>query len=199
MSSIPRIPPQGIWCPAVTFFDHAKDELDIPAQEKYYSYLASTGLAGLVIMGTNAEAFLLTREERFQLISTARSAVGPVFPLMAGCGSHSTKQTLELINDAHKAGANYALVLPAAYFGKATTPGAIMRFFGEVAEKSPLPIVIYNFPAVCNGIDLDSEIIATLAMKHSNIVGVKLTCASVGKIVRLSAELPAERFATFGK
>jgi dihydrodipicolinate synthase/N-acetylneuraminate lyase len=61
-----------------------------------------------------------------------------------------------------------------------------------------LPIIIYNFPAVCNGIDLDSATIARLAKKYDNIVGVKLTCGAVAKITRLAAEFPPEKFATFG-
>ncbi|TVY81205.1 putative 4-hydroxy-2-oxoglutarate aldolase [Lachnellula suecica] len=192
------IPPSGIWCPAVTFFNHEKDTIDLVSQKKYYEYLSTSGLAGLVILGTNAEAFLLTREERFQLIQAAREAVGPSFPLMAGVGAHSTKQVLELISDAAKAGANYVLVLPPAYFGKATTLAVIEKFYSDISASSPLPIIIYNFPAVCNGIDLDSEFITKLAKKHSNIVGVKLTCASVGKITRLAASLPSSEFATFG-
>lgn len=59
-----KVPPSGVWCPAVTMFDHDTDTLDLDSQAKYYSYLSKTGLAGLVILGTNAEAFLLTREER---------------------------------------------------------------------------------------------------------------------------------------
>ena len=192
------VPKPGVWCPAVTFFNPATDELDLEAQSKYYSYLSRSGLTGLVILGTNAETLLLTREERAALLATARKAAGPDYPIMAGVGGHSTKQVLEYIADAHKAGANYVLVLPAAYFGKQTTPSVIMRFYDEVAEKSPLPIVIYNFPAVCNGIDLDSETITAIAKKHKTVVGVKLTCASVGKIVRLAASLKPEEFSTFG-
>jgi 2-keto-3-deoxy-L-rhamnonate aldolase len=194
----PHIPTQGVWCPAITFFDRATDTIDWPAQKKYFSYLSTTGLAGLVILGTNAEAFLLTTKERFELISVAREAVGPDFPLMAGVGSHSTKQTLEFIDDAKKAGANYVLCLPPAYFGKATTPAVIENFFNEVATASPLPIVIYNFPGVCNGVDLDSGIITSIAKKNSNVVGVKLTCGSVGKITRLAATFSPSQFAIFG-
>ncbi|EFE40789.1 hypothetical protein TRV_04481 [Trichophyton verrucosum HKI 0517] len=194
----PRVPSAGVWCPAVTFFDPATDELDLPAQKEYYAYLARSGLTGLVILGTNAEAFLLTREERAQLISTARAAVGPDYPLMAGVGGHSTRQVLQFIQDAVTAGANYVLVLPPAYFGKATTPKVIRAFFREVAESSPLPVVIYNFPGVCNGVDLDSEMITAIARDNSNVVGVKLTCASVGKITRLVAVLAADRFSIFG-
>jgi 4-hydroxy-2-oxoglutarate aldolase len=117
---------------------------------------------------------------------------------MAGVGGHSTRQVLEFIDDAAAAGANYALCLPPGYFGKQTTPAVVERFFDDVAASSKLPIVIYNFPAVCNGIDLDSGTITKLAQRHPNIVGVKLTCGSVAKIVRLAAVLPADEFATFG-
>lgn len=192
------IPPNGVWCPAVTMFDPETDTLDLEAQAKYYAYLSKTGLAGLVILGTNAEAFLLTREERKALIATARKACGPNFPLMAGVGAHSTRQVLEFIEDAADAGANYVLCLPPGYFGKATTPAVVNSFFDDVATNSSLPIVIYNFPGVCNGVDLDSATITKLAQKHANIVGVKLTCGSVAKIVRLAAVLPKEQFATFG-
>ncbi|KAF2769980.1 aldolase [Teratosphaeria nubilosa] len=192
-----RVPPAGVWAPAVTFFDPVTDELDLQSQAKYYKYL-SQYLTGLVILGTNAETFLLTRDERAELLKTARQAVGPDYPIMAGVSGHSTKQVLEFINDAHQAGSDYALVLPCAYFGKQTTPKVIMNFYSQIATASPLPIVIYNFPGVCNGIDIDSDTMTTLAKNHNNIVGTKLTCASVGKITRLAATFPETQFATYG-
>jgi 4-hydroxy-2-oxoglutarate aldolase len=111
-----QVPPAGVWCPAVTLFDPVTDKVDFENQARYFHYLSTTGLAGLVILGTNAETMLLTREERKTLIATARRAVGP-FPIMAGVGAHSTAQTLEFISDAAAAGANSVLVLPNAYFG----------------------------------------------------------------------------------
>ncbi|OGM47264.1 dihydrodipicolinate synthetase family protein [Aspergillus bombycis] len=184
----PHVPKAGVWCPAITFFDHSTDTIDLVAQKKYYSYLSKTGLAGLVILGTNSEAFLLTREERAQCIAAAREAVGPDFPLMAGVGAHSTKQVLELAHDAAAAGANYLLVLPPAYFGKATTMGVVKKFFADVARQSPLPVVVYNFPGSA----------ASRGDGKSNVVGVKLTCASVGKITRLAATFKPEEFAVYG-
>ncbi|KAK5662073.1 hypothetical protein OQA88_10187 [Cercophora sp. LCS_1] len=109
-------PPSGIWTPAVTLFT-ASDTIDLDVQGKYYAYLASTGLAGLVILGTNAETFLLTREERRELLVLARKSCPPGFPIMAGVGGHSTKQVLEFVSDAADAGADWVLVLPPAYFG----------------------------------------------------------------------------------
>ncbi|KAF2850959.1 aldolase [Plenodomus tracheiphilus IPT5] len=192
------VPPSGVWCPAVTFFDPKSDALDLEAQAWYFAHLSTTGLAGLVILGTNAETMLLTREERKILVATARRAVGPCFPLMAGVGGHSTAQVLEHVSDAAAAGADSVLVLPPAYFGPATTPHVLEAFYGQVAAGCSLPIVLYNFPGVCNGVDLDSAFITAMAEKHPNIVGVKLTCGSVAKITRLAAALPKERFAVFG-
>lgn len=142
-SKASHVPPAGVWAPAITFFDPQSDELDLHSQKKYYKYL-SQHLTGLVILGTNAETFLLTREERAALLKCAREAVGPGYPIMAGTGGHSTKQVLEYIRDAEEAGADYALVLPCAYFGKATTAKVINNFYSEVAEKSRLPVVIYK-------------------------------------------------------
>ncbi|KAL2834740.1 hypothetical protein BJY01DRAFT_239002 [Aspergillus pseudoustus] len=193
-----KVPPGGVWAPAITFFNHKADTLDTEAQAKYYAYLSKTGLAGLVVLGTNSETFLLTREERKTLLVTARQAVGDTYPIMAGVSGHGTKQVLEFINDAADAGANYALLLPPAYFGKQTTKEVIENFFDDVARESPLPIVIYNFPTVCNGIDLDSATIASLARRHANIVGVKLTCGAVAKITRLAAEFTPDQFAVYG-
>ncbi|KAL4934068.1 dihydrodipicolinate synthase family protein [Aspergillus undulatus] len=193
-----KVPPSGVWAPAITFFNHATDTLDTASQSQYYTYLSKTGLSGLVVLGTNSETFLLTREERKTLLVTARQAVGDIFPIMAGVSGHSTKQVLEFINDAADAGADYALLLPPAYFGKQSTSEVVRGFFEDVARESVLPIVIYNFPTVCNGVDLDSKTIADLARKFPNIVGVKLTCGSVAKITRLSAELPAGSFAAYG-
>lgn len=86
-----KVPPSGIWAPAVTFFDPQTDELDLESQAKYYKYL-SQHLTGLVILGTNAETLMLTREERLALLKCAREAVGPEYPIMAGVGGHSTKR-----------------------------------------------------------------------------------------------------------
>jgi 4-hydroxy-2-oxoglutarate aldolase len=189
----PNVPSSGVWVPAVTFFDPNTGRLDLQAQRKYFTYLKSTGLAGIVVLGSNAEALLLTRDERIAMTVCARQAVGPDYPLMVGVSGFSVIQVQEYID-----GADYGLLLPSAYYGPATTKDVVFSFYDEVAKTSPLPIVIYNFPGVTNGVDLDSVTISALAKANpGKIVGVKLTCGSVAKITRLSAELPSDDFATF--
>ncbi|CAO2656035.1 Nn.00g048380.m01.CDS01 [Neocucurbitaria sp. VM-36] len=194
----PNPPAPGVWCPAVTFYDTTTSHLDLAAQKQYFTYLSKSGLTGLVILGSNAEAFLLTRDEKIALVKAAREAVGPDYPLMVGVSGFSVPQVLENIQDAIAAGANYGLLLPAAYYGAATSKEVAIGFYDEVAKKSELPIVIYNFPGICNGVDLDSVTIAQLATRNpGKIVGVKLTCGSVAKITRLCAELPSGSFSVY--
>jgi 4-hydroxy-2-oxoglutarate aldolase len=191
-------PAPGVWCPAVTFYDPATGALDLDAQNQYFTYLSKSGLTGLVILGSNAEAFLLTRDERIALMKAARASVGPNYPLMMGVSGFSVAQVLENIEDAIQAGANYGLLLPASYYGAATSKEVVTGFYNEVAQKSDLPLIIYNFPGICNGVDLDSNTIAELAQRNpGRIVGVKLTCGSVAKITRLAAELSSETFSTY--
>ncbi|KAK4103292.1 aldolase [Parathielavia hyrcaniae] len=196
-------PPQGVWCPAVTLYDPTTDTLDLESQARYFAHLARKGgLAGLVVLGTNAEPFLLTREERRSVLALARDVLGPTYPLMVGVGGHSSRQVREFVADAAAVGVRWVLVLPPGYFGRVDGVGRVVEgFYDEVckvAREVGVGVVVYNFPGVCGGVDLDSETIARLAKKHDNVVGVKLTCGSVAKITRLAAEFPPDRFAVFG-
>ncbi|KAF1968691.1 dihydrodipicolinate synthase [Bimuria novae-zelandiae CBS 107.79] len=193
-----KIPAPGVWTPAVTFFDPTTGALDLASQKQYFAYL-SRHVTGLVVLGSNAEAFLLTREERIALVKCARDAVGPGYPLIVGISGFSVVQTLEYAEDAKRSGADFGLVLPAAYYGGSTSKEVVNGYFDDVAQGTDLPIVIYNFPGQCNGVDLDSVTIAAIAKRNpGKVVGVKLTCGSVAKITRLTAELSSKEFTTFG-
>ena len=94
---------------------------------------------------------------------------------------------------------NYLLTLPPAYFGKESMPPAVIKeFYMEVSRASALPTVLYNFPGVCNGVDMDSGLITDITSSASKVVGVKLTCGSVAKVTRLAATFAPDEFAVFG-
>ena len=76
------------------------------------------------------------------------------------------------------------------------SPSLINYAVGKVADASPIPTMVYNFPKVTAGIDLDSETIAALGA-HPNIVGTKLSCGHLGKLTRLVTSLSADSFAAF--
>lgn len=73
------------------------------------------------------------------------------------------------------------------------TQDAIVAFFEELADASPVPVVIYNFPGVVAGLDVNSEMLERLA-QHPNIVGVKLTCGGIAKVARVTAQFKPEDF-----
>lgn len=112
-------PPPGVYTPAVTFFN-PDGSLDLASQSTYFAYL-SRHVTGLVVLGSNAEAFLLTREERRALVKCAKEAVPKGYPLIVGISGFSVVQTVEFAGDAKEEGAGWGLLLPGAYYGGATS------------------------------------------------------------------------------
>lgn len=173
-----RAPPAGIYPPLVNFF-HEDSSLDLDSIKQHAVRTAKAGVTGLVIMGSNGEAMHLEREERVAIVSTIRKALDAEgltsFPLIIGCGQQSKRSTLLTIQDAKDAGGDFALVLPPSYWPVAMSKPNVTKYFKELADESALPILIYNFPLVANGVTVDSDQMIELA-KHDNIVGCKLTC-----------------------
>ena len=94
---------------------------------------------------------------------------------------------IEETQAAAAAGADFALVLVPSYFHFALDSAAINQFFIEVADSSPIPVVVYNFPGVVAGLDVNSEMLDLLGA-HANIAAVKLTCGGIGKVARVAAK-----------
>ncbi|KAI5368319.1 putative aldolase-type TIM barrel, aldo/keto reductase, aldo-keto reductase [Septoria linicola] len=195
--------PAGVWCPVVSLYkDTPRQELDLEASYTYFQHLIRTGVNGLVLQGSTAEAALLSPEERIDLTRTARKAATdlgvPRFPIAAGISGQSTNETLRLVDDAAAAaaGADFGLLLPPSYWPKAISNDAIVDFYREVADHARIPIIVYDFPGVTSGVDLGVDMLSRLA-PHPNIVGVKLTCANAGKVTSLTAKYAPSEFAVF--
>ncbi|KAK1770055.1 aldolase [Phialemonium atrogriseum] len=196
MTTTTRLP-TGVYVPMLAFFTPS-DTIDVPATQRHAARLLAAGVAGLVVHGSNGEAAHLSREERCvgvrAVADAARHAAdkpGRV-PVIAGCGAQSVRETVELCAEARGAGATHALVLPPGYYAGLLGPAGLVDFFAEVADRSPLPVLVYNFPAAAHGVDLDSDVLLRIAA-HPNVVGVKLTCGNTGKLARVAAEAPKVR------
>ncbi|KAF3010350.1 hypothetical protein E8E14_008776 [Neopestalotiopsis sp. 37M] len=200
-SNIAAKPPYGVYTPLVTFFDE-DESIDFSAMESHLRRMAEAGVAGLVLQGSNGEAPHLDHEERQAVIKKARSILDAngftQVKLIVECGASSVRETVRYIAEAKAAGADFALVLPPAYWAPAMTPAVVENFFSAVAEVSELPFLIYNFPTVTSGIDISSDSIVRLGRKHpGKIVGCKLTCGNLGKLQRVWTNLPEDSFAAF--
>jgi L-threo-3-deoxy-hexylosonate aldolase len=117
-------------------------------------------------------------------------------PIVAGAGAPSTRESIILAKEAAIAGADFVMVIPPGYYAStlAGNRAAVRQFFVDIAEASPVPIIVYNFPGVSGGLDLDSEMVVDIAKASPNVAGVKLTCASVGKITRITAVVDDAEF-----
>lgn len=201
----PLVP--GFYVPTVCFFNPETEDLDVDAISKHAVRLAQAGVTGLTVHGSNGEAVHLSNEERNTATKATRKALDDAgfhsMPLMAGCSAQSTRETIKLCQEAHASGADSALILSAAYYRGLLASDSIVNFYRDVADASPIPIVIYNYPPVVSGLDLDSDTLITLS-KHPNIAGCKFTCGNTGKLNRVASAQPpfstdsASSFLCFG-
>lgn len=193
--------PPGIYVPMPTFFlSEPTDEqpVDVDTVARHVKFLCESGVHGVVCMGSTGEAVHLTEDERKSVLTAARKAIdetGTKAKLLAGCSEESVVGTLNLIKQAKEVGADYAMVLPPSYFLSwvANKAEVLETFFTKVADKSPLPIVIYNYPAATRQVDVPQETVVKLAA-HPNIVGIKCTDGNVGKASYVCARVDPKTF-----
>ena len=190
--SKPLVP--GVYVPTVTFFQPCNENLDLPIIASHAVRLARAGVAGIATQGSNGEAVHLSHAERKTVTRTTRTALDNAgfasLPIIVGCGGQSTRETIQFCHEASASGGDYALILPPNYYKAMFAPETIKEYFNTVADASPIPILIYNYPAAVSGIDLSSDDIIALS-KHPNIVGCKLTCGNTGKLARIAAATSA--------
>jgi 4-hydroxy-2-oxoglutarate aldolase len=190
----------GVLVPTVAFFHPETEDVDVETTKRHATALAKAGVNGIVTQGSNGEAVCLSHAERNQITSATREALDSAgcehVPVIVGCGAQSTREALELCQGAFQSGGDYALVLPPSYYHSIVGKAQILQFFTDLADSSPIGIVIYNYPGAVSGIDLSSDDIIALS-QHPNIKGVKLTCGNTGKLARIVAGA-ANGFVTLG-
>ena len=146
---------------------------------------SKTPVAGIVVLGSTGEAILLSDLERRDVLQAAREAVAPNKVLIAGTGVESADGTLQLTEYAAKLGYDVAMVRTPHYYKKQMLPANLLAFYRFVADRSPLPVVIYNFPQA-TGYDMPAELVIELA-EHPNVVGIKESSGDVEKVQRMVA------------
>ncbi|MEF8842435.1 MAG: dihydrodipicolinate synthase family protein [Haloarculaceae archaeon] len=159
---------EGTIPPMVTPTDGRDGGVDVSMLESYTEFLVEGGVHGLFPCGSIGEFPSLTREERRTVVETVADAAGDV-PVLAGCGATSVADVVALTEDAAEAGASAAVVVTPYYLG--VDQAGLRAFYEAVADRSPLPVVLYNIPQR-TGVTLEVETAVALA-EHGNVVGVK--------------------------
>ncbi|NIS67575.1 MAG: dihydrodipicolinate synthase family protein [Proteobacteria bacterium] len=170
---------KGCFPPIPTpFDDHGRVDHDRLADnlEKWQR----TSLAGFVVLGSNGEAVFLREDEKLEVWKTSRSAVNKERLFIAGTGCESTSNTIELTEKAARFGADAAMVVTPHYYKARMDHRALVRHYKMIADRSPIPVILYNVPAF-TGIDLAAETIIELA-QHPKVIGIKESSGNLVKI-----------------
>lgn len=159
----------GIFPPITTPF--VNGELAIDKLQQNILKWNNTQLSGYVVMGSNGEAVFLTREEKLTLVEETKKFSSNEKIIIAGTGTDSIKETIFLTNESASRGADYALILTPSFYKSEMKHQSYVKYFSMVADKSKIPILIYNVPKFTS-VDIEVETVAELS-KHQNIIGIK--------------------------
>lgn len=160
----------GVLIPICTPF--SKGKVDINKLEKNMEMFSQTELQGYFALGSNGENCMLDEEEKKVVLSTILKKRNNNQLVMAGCSHESTQGAINLTKWAAEIGAGIASIQPPHYFKKVMSDKVIIKFYEEVADNSPLPVVIYNAPGFTGGVTISVKAMSILN-KHPNIIGMK--------------------------
>ena len=176
---------QGIFPPITTPF-YPDGNIYFKKLEHNIERYSKTPVAGIVVLGSTGEAIMLSDEERRHVLKVAREATSPNKVLIAGTGIESAIETLRLTEYAAELGYDIALVRTPHFYKRVMLPANMLAFYRTVADRSPLPVMIYNVPGF-TGYDIPAEVVMELA-DHPNIIGMKESGGDVEKIRKMAEQ-----------
>ena len=149
--------------------------------EQNIEHYCRTPVAGIVMLGSTGEAILLSDDERRETLKTAIDSASNEKLMIAGTGIESAAETLRLTEYAYEIGYDVAMVrTPHYYKTQMVNPENMLAFYRFVCDRSPLPVIIYNFPQA-TGYDIPAELVIELA-EHPNLIGIKESSGSIEKV-----------------
>ena len=170
---------EGIFAPITTPF-YPDERIYFRKLEANVDRYSRSLLAGIVVLGSTGEAVSLDDAESRDVLRTVAEAAAPEKVLIAGVGRESVRVTLSFAEFAAELEYDAVLVRPPSYYAGQLPSAAILHYFRSIADRSPLPVMIYNIPKFVP-YQIPIEIIAELA-QHPNIVGIKDSSGNVDRI-----------------
>jgi len=159
----------GVFVSLVTPFEDEAPRLDWLSENM--DALNRTSIRGYLALGGNGEAQTLTESERVHVLDAILARKGSKI-VIAGVSEESSRAAIGTARLYASRGADYLRVMPPHYFSKHMNDEVLVRFYREVADESPVPLLLYNVPKLTGGVRLSPETAAVLA-RHPNILGVK--------------------------
>ena len=161
----------GILAPICTPFVNQEVSIE-KVRENMHQY-RTTALAGYFVLGSNGENKSLSEKEKLEILETVLSEKAENQVVLAGAGFESTRQTIEFSKKVAGLGADFVTIVTPSYFKKRLTDEAMVRYFTEVADALPIPVVVYNAPGF-TGMTVSVGVIGKIS-QHPNIAGMKDT------------------------
>jgi 4-hydroxy-tetrahydrodipicolinate synthase len=181
---------EGTYTALVTpFRDEPGQPVDWTALDALVDAQVAGGVAGIVPCGTTGESPTLSHEEHHEVVERTIKRANKRVQVIAGAGSNSTREAVDLAQHAERAGADAVMVV-VPYYNKPSQEG-MYRHFVEVASRVSLPVVAYNVPGR-TVVDLLPETLARIAAAAPNVVGIKEATGNVLRAQRL-AQLMGDR------
>ncbi|MCF7916932.1 MAG: 4-hydroxy-tetrahydrodipicolinate synthase [Candidatus Omnitrophica bacterium] len=142
---------------------------------------------GILVCGTTGESATLTHQEHKKVISIAVDEAKKRVPIIAGAGSNSTEEALDLTKYAKKVGADFSLVIT-PYYNKPTQRG-LVQHFKKISKSVNIPIIIYNVPSR-TGINILPDTVIEIASQCQNVVGIKEASGSLDQAIQIMYRAP---------
>ncbi|OGX24850.1 MAG: 4-hydroxy-tetrahydrodipicolinate synthase [Omnitrophica WOR_2 bacterium RIFCSPHIGHO2_02_FULL_48_11] len=166
-----------------------KGKVDETKLKELVEFQIKNGTQGIVPCGTTGESPTLSHIEHTRVIETCIDAVAGRVPVIAGTGSNSTSEAIELTQHAADAGASGALIV-SPYYNKPTQEG-LYRHFKAIADNVKIPIILYNI-AGRTAVNIEPATIARLAKDCKNIIGVKEASGSLDQMQVIKHACPKD-------
>lgn len=160
----------GVLTPMVTPFKN--DRVVFHGLIDNVEKMNQTALAGYFVLGTNGEYKSLSVAERFEVLRTVVKYRAKDKVIMAGMGFESTKETIDMTLKAADEGADMVSLLMPHFFAKKMTPDVLAGYVIDVADASPLPVLLYNNPSVAAAVTIKADLV-NLVKDHPNLIGIK--------------------------
>jgi 4-hydroxy-tetrahydrodipicolinate synthase len=164
-------------------------QIDEATFKKLIDFQFQSGVTGVVACGTTGESPTLDYDEHERVVQLAVEYAAGRGAVMAGTGSNSTREAVELTQEAEKAGATSSLQV-APYYNKPTQEG-LYQHFKTIAQNTALPIMLYSVPGRC-GVEISVETVVRLAADCPNIRSIKEAGGNPERVSLMRQELPAE-------
>ena len=154
--------------------------------KKLVEFQIKAGIDGLIPVGTTGESPTVTHEEHLAIIASTIEAARGRVPVIAGTGSNSTQEAIDLSQAAVTAGAD-ALLLVAPYYNRPTQEG-LFQHFARIADVTDKPIILYSIPGRC-GVEISVDVIARLRAKYPHVAHIKEAGGSVDRVDQIMQTL----------